>query len=122
VLQSIAKEMNLPQQAAQVGAEMSARALSKMIADAQAESEAWKAEQKAEWEKTPNHAELTLKAKRALKHAGLLDHAKDNGYLHDAKLMQAFAAFGKLVSEGEVVVAGKEGAAQKQHPYGNEWK
>ena len=108
-LQSIAKEMGLPQSAAQAGAEMTARALSAMVANAQAESDAWKAEQVKEWNAQPQSAERTLLAKKALEHAGLLDYAVESGYMHDAKLLAAFSAFGALVSEAKVIV-GSEGA------------
>lgn len=120
-LKAIAKEMNLPQAAAQVGAEMTARALSKLIADAKTTQDAWKAEQKTMWEKQPNFAEATLKAQKALKHAGVFDYVRDNGYLYDATLLKAFAAFGELVSEGKVIT-GESAPPQKTHPYGQEWK
>jgi hypothetical protein len=119
-LQGIAKEMNLPQASAQAGAEMTARALNQMIEAAQAESEAWKAEQKQAWEAQPNHAEQTLLASKAVEKAGLTEYMSEAGYMHDAKLLGFFAEFGKLISEASAIV-GSDGApgGGSNNPYNN---
>lgn len=120
VLQGIAKEMGLSQSAAQAGAEMTARALNQMIEAAQAEAKAHREEQVKLWEQQPHSAEKTLLAKKAIEHAGLMDYMEEAGYLYDANLLNAFSAFGALISEAKVIV-GSEGAlgGAPQNPYRN---
>lgn len=104
ILQSVAKEMNLPQAEANKVAEASARFTDKLAAEYQKSVEKYKADNETEWNSQPDADERLLLAKKALDHAGFTDYIMEAGYQHDAKLFKVFSEFGKLISEAKVIV------------------
>jgi hypothetical protein len=82
-----------------------------------------KTEAKADWEKDPNHAEKTLLMEKFLKKHDAVNHFIDSNYETDTKLMNLFAAAGRLISE-DSLITGVDGATEAHNPYPNspEWK
>ena len=125
-LQSQAKESGLPQEQAQKAVDMFVNGLKEyksVTEEAQKEAfEKFRDENKAEWEKHPEHAELTLRAEKAVSKLGIKDYLVETGYVHDAKLLGVLAELGRFYSEstadsgGEVGGNGEKSVAQILFP------
>lgn len=120
LLQSVAKEMGLPQAEANRAAEAAARFADKLAEEHLKAVEEYKAANEKEWKAQPDADERLLLAKKALDHAGLTDYIMESGYQYDAKLFKAFSEFGKLISEAKVIVGSESSPAPTSaNPYVN---
>jgi hypothetical protein len=106
-----AKDSGLPQEQAQKAVDMFVKGIGEYKTQqegVQKEAfEKFRDDNKATWEQNPEHATLTLQAQKAVDKLGIGDYLKETGYVHDAKLLGAFAELGRFMGESTAVSGGE---------------